>query len=269
MLKSNTPLLRTGSLKAYSDGSLGASTAWFFDPYEGDTTNKGLPGDLITSGEIDELSFAADREKFQVCIHAIGDKANYYILDLYKRIKQNNPERDRRFRIEHAQHVRFEDLHLFSENNIIASVQPYHCIDDGVWAENRIGKERIKYTHPYKSFLENNVTVCFGTDWPIAPVNPLMGIYAAVTRRTVDGKNPEGWIPEQKISVQDAVKCYTLNSAYAGFSEQLTGSIEPGKYADLIILSEDIFEIDPVKIKEVKVETTIFGGKIVYGSIPH
>ena len=206
----------------------------------------------------------ADRNRLQLCVHAIGDRANSYMLDLYERISKNNSPWERRFRIEHAQHLRYSDIKRFSKLNVIASVQPYHCIDDGVWAEKRIGKERLKYTHPYKSFLDNNVKVAFGTDWPVAPLNPLLGIYAAVTRRTVDNKNPDGWIPEQKISVEDAIKCYTLNAAFASFEENIKGSIEKGKLADMVVLSEDILTIDPVKIKDVKVDMTIFNGEIIY-----
>jgi len=206
----------------------------------------------------------ADRNRLQLCVHAIGDRANSFMLDLYERVIKNNSPWERRFRIEHAQHLRYSDIRRFSQLNVIASVQPYHCIDDGVWAEKRIGKERIKYTHPYKSFLDNGVKVAFGTDWPVAPLNPLLGIYAAVMRRTVDNKNPDGWIPEQKISIEEAIKCYTLNAAYASFEENLKGSIEVGKLADMVILSEDILTIDPVKIKEVKVDMTIFNGEIIY-----
>ena len=155
-------------------------------------------------------------------------------------------------------------LFLSAKIGVIASVQPYHCIDDGVWAEKRIGPERIKTTHVYKSLLESGAVVAFGTDWPVAPLNPLLGIYAAVTRRTVDSKNPNGWIPEEKISVEDAIKCYTLNAANASFEEKIKGSIEVGKLADLVVLSDDILIIDPVKIKDVKIEMTVFNGEIIY-----
>lgn len=257
-------LIKRGGLKAYADGSLGASTAWFFEPYVQDTTTVGLPMDIVTNGSLEKWSIEADRNRLQLCVHAIGDRANSYMLDLYERIIKNNSPWERRFRIEHAQHLRYSDIERFSQLNVIVSVQPYHCIDDGVWAEKRIGKERIKYTHPYKSFLDNNVKVAFGTDWPVAPLNPLLGIFAAVTRRTVDKKNPDGWNPDQKISVEDAIKCYTLNAAYASFEENIKGSIKVGKLADLVVLSDDILTINPVKIKDVKVDMTIFNGEIVY-----
>lgn len=257
-------LIRIGSLKGFADGSLGSSTAWFFEKYVQDTTTSGLAMDIITDGSMEKWCMDADKNGLQICVHAIGDKANSYMLDLYAKIIKENPKWDRRFRIEHAQHVRFDDIKRFAELGVIASVQPYHCIDDGVWAEKRIGPERLKYTYPFKSFLDAGVKLCFGTDWYVAPLNPLLGIYAAVTRRTLDGKNPDGWIPEQKITVEDAIKCYTLNSAYASFEEKIKGSIETGKLADLVVLSDDILSIDPVKIKDTEVIMTIFDGKIIY-----
>ena len=264
LIGSGDESIRFGSLKAFADGSLGSSTAWFFEKYEQDTSTFGLPMDIITDGSLEKWSLEADKNHLQLSVHAIGDRANSYMLDIYEKITKENPKWDRRFRIEHSQHVRFEDVKRFAELGVIASVQPYHCIDDGVWAEKRIGKERIKYTYPFKSFLDAGVKLCFGTDWYVAPLNPLLGIYAAVTRRTLDNKNPDGWIPEQKISVEDAIKCYTLNSAYASFEENIKGSIEVGKLADLIVLSEDILSIDPIKINDVVVDMTVFDGKIVF-----
>lgn len=257
-------LIKMGSLKAFADGSLGSSTAWFFEKYNQDTTTYGLPMDIVTDGSLEKWAIDADKNGLQLSVHAIGDRANSYMLDLFEKIIKENPNWDRRFRIEHAQHVKFEDIKRFTELGVIASVQPYHCIDDGVWAEKRIGAERIKYTYPFKSFIEAGANICFGTDWYVAPLNPLMGIYAAVTRRTLDDKNPDGWIPEQKISVEDAIRCYTINSAYAAFEENIKGSIEVGKLADLVVLSENILKIDPVKIKDVEIDMTVFDGKIIY-----
>ena len=257
-------LIEMGSLKAFADGSLGSSTAWFFEKYDQDTTTYGLPMDIITDGLMEKWSIDADKNHLQLSVHAIGDRANSYMLDLFDKIEKENPKWDRRFRIEHAQHVKFDDIDRFAKLGVIASVQPYHCIDDGVWAEKRIGPERIKYTYPFKSFLEAGVKLCFGTDWYVAPLNPLLGLYAAVTRRTLDDKNPNGWVPEQKISIEDAIKCYTINSAYAAFEENIKGSIEVGKLADLIVLSDDILTIDPVKIKDAEVILTVFDGKVIY-----
>jgi len=255
--------IRRGGLKGYADGSLGAKTAWFFEPYENDTTY-GLPMDIISSGELNEWSIDADKNHLQLCVHAIGNKANNYMLNLYEAIEKDNIKWGRRFRIEHAQHLVSEDVKRFKEIDVIASVQPYHAIDDGVWVRNRIGKEREAMTHMYKSYVDNNVILAFGTDWPVAPLNPMYGLYAAVTRRTVDGKNPDGWIPEEKITIEQAIKAYTLDAAYASFEENIKGSIEVGKLADMVVLSDDILTIDPVKIWDVKVEMTIFDGKIVY-----
>ncbi len=256
--------IKRGGLKGYADGSLGASTAWFFEPYVQDQSNYGLPMDVVTNGKLEKWAVDADRNRLQICIHAIGDKANATVLDMYAKIKSINSPWDRRFRIEHAQHLRKEDINRFAEIGVIASVQPYHCIDDGVWAEKRIGPERIKTTHVYKSLLQSGAVVAFGTDWPVAPLNPLLGIFAAVTRRTVDGKNHDGWNPEEKISVENAIKCYTLNAAYASFEEKIKGSIEVGKLADFVVLSDDILTMDPVKIKDVKVDMTVFDGEIIY-----
>lgn len=256
--------LKQGSLKAFADGSLGSGTAWFFDPYINEGNYCGLPTEVVLDGQLESLANEADKHHLQLCIHAIGDKANKYVLDLYKKLHDQNPQWDRRDRIEHAQHLRQEDIKLFKNYSIIASVQPYHLIEDGVWAEKKIGKQRTALMYAFKSLLNNGVRLCFGSDWTVAPVNPLLGIYAAVTRRTIDGKNPAGWNPEQKISVEDAIKCYTINNAYASYQEKDLGSIEPGKFADFIMLSEDILTIAPEKIKDVKVIMTVFNGVIKY-----
>jgi predicted amidohydrolase YtcJ len=258
--------IRRGGLKGYADGSLGAKTAWFFNQYENDTTY-GLPMDIISNGELKKWALDADKNHLQLCVHAIGDKANNFMLNLYETIKEDNFKWDRRFRIEHAQHLITEDVKRYNKIEIIASVQPYHAIDDGVWVRNRIGKERELLTHIYKSFLDNDVVIAFGTDWPVAPLNPMYGLYAAVTRRTVDGKNPDGWIPEQKITIEEAIKAYTLDAAYASFEDNIKGSIEVGKLADLVVLSDDILTIDPVNIWNVKVAMTIFDGEIVYEKV--
>lgn len=255
--------IKLGSLKAYADGSLGSSTALMFKPYDQNPNTKGLPSDIVINGNLRKWALDADANHLQLSIHAIGDSANYLMLKIFEEIVKANPAWDRRFRIEHAQHVRFEDIPLFKNLNVIASVQPYHCIDDGVWAAKRIGT-RIAYTHPYKSFLKAGIKVCMGSDWSVAPLNAIYGIYAAVTRRTLDGVNPFGWVPEQKIPVEEAIKGYTINNAYAAFEEKEKGSIEVGKLADMVVLSDDLLSIDPVKIKDAKVLLTIFDGKVVY-----
>ncbi len=256
--------VRLGSLKAFADGSLGSSTALFFEPFTSDPGTKGLPSDIVIDGSLEKWALGADKAGLQLSIHAIGDSANSVILDLFEKIVKTHPAWDRRFRVEHAQHIHPKDFKRYAQLGVIASVQPYHAIDDGRWAEKRIGHERCKTTYPFKSFLDNNVKMCFGSDWTVAPLSPLLGIYAAVTRRTTDGANPNGWFPEQKISVEQAIECYTINNAYAAFEEKEKGSISSGKLADLVVLSEDILKIDPVKIENVQVEMTVVGGKVVF-----
>ena len=206
----------------------------------------------------------ADRAGLQLAIHAIGDRANNTILNFYQKLEEEDGARDRRLRIEHAQHLLASDIPRFGSLRVIASVQPYHCIDDGRWAESRIGADRAKQTYAFRSLLDGGATLAFGSDWWVAPMSPLMGIYAAVTRRTLDGKHPNGWIPEQKVTVREALHAYTIGSAYASFEENRKGSIEKDKLADLAVLSDDILEIDPVRIQGVKVDMTIFDGKVIY-----
>jgi len=258
-------MLRIGGLKGFSDGSLGSTTAFFYDPYNDAPDTRGLAGDeMFPEGAMLERVRGADRAGLQVMIHAIGDRANDSILSIYEQVTRENGERDRRFRIEHAQHLRPQDISRFGRDKVIASMQPYHAIDDGRWAEKRIGHERARTTYAFRSLLDAGAMLAFGTDWTVAPLDPLLTIYAAVTRRTLDGKNPTGWIPEQKISVAEAVRAYTVGSAYAEFSEKEKGTITPGKFADMVILSRDIFKIDPKEIESAKVVLTIIDGRVVY-----
>jgi predicted amidohydrolase YtcJ len=261
----NTGRLQIGGVKSFSDGSLGSTTAWFFEPYTDAPHTCGLPSEeLLDEGSMYRNLRDADRAGLQLVIHAIGDRANSVVLDMCAELDRENGSRDRRLRIEHAQHLRPQDIRRFKDLKVIASVQPYHCIDDGRWAEKRIGRERANSTYAFRSLMESGATVAFGSDWWVAPIDPLMGIYAAVTRRTIDGCFPQGWVPEQRVSVEDAVRAYTVNAAYASGEEKIKGSITPGKLADLVVLSEDIFSMDPVRIAEVNVEITIFDGSIVY-----
>jgi len=259
--------LRVGGLKGFSDGSLGSTTALFFEPYDDAPETRGLPGDeMFPEGAMRKRVEDADRAGLQVIIHAIGDKANSQILSIYEGLPGLNGERDRRCRIEHAQHLRKEDIPRFARAGVIASMQPYHAADDGRWAEKRIGKERIKGTYAFRSLLDAGATLAFGSDWTVAPLDPLQGIAAAVTRRTLDGKHPDGWVPEQKLTAEEAVRAYTLGSAWAEFAEQVKGSLTVGKLADLVILSDDIFKIDPGDIEKVRVRLTIVDGRVVHES---
>jgi predicted amidohydrolase YtcJ len=254
-----------GAVKGFADGSLGSSTAWFFEPFRDMPDNSGIPSDeLVNPARMYEDMLGADRAGLQLAIHAIGDRANNTILNFYQKLEQEDGARDRRLRIEHAQHLLASDIPRFGSLQVIASVQPYHCIDDGRWAESRIGADRAKRTYAFRSLLDGGATLAFGSDWWVAPMSPLMGIYAAVTRRTLDGNHPSGWIPEQKITVREALDAYTVGSAYASFEENRKGSLEKNKLADLAVLSDDILEIDPVRIQDVKVDMTIFDGKVIY-----
>jgi hypothetical protein len=257
--------LKIGGLKGFADGSLGSTTALFFEPYLDAPDTAGLPSDeMFPESGMQERILKADRAGLQIAIHAIGDKANSTILRMYEEALRQNGERDRRFRIEHAQHLRKVEIQQFARLRVIASMQPYHAIDDGRWAEKRIGPERAKSTYAFRSLLDAGAILAFGSDWFVAPMEPLMGIYAAATRRTLDGKHPQGWVPAEKITVAEALRAYTLGSAYASFEEKLKGSIEPGKLADLVVLSDDILTINPIEIEKVKVVMTIFDGRVIY-----
>jgi predicted amidohydrolase YtcJ len=261
--------LHIGALKGFADGSLGSTTALFFQPYLDAPNTSGIASaELADSASMWHNIEHADAARLQIAIHAIGDKANNTILGMYERVEREHGDRDRRLRIEHAQHLLPSDIPRFARLHVIASMQPYHCIDDGRWAEKRIGPQRAKTTYAFRSLLDSGATLAFGSDWDVAPMNALMGIYGAVTRRTLDGTHPDGWVPEQKITVEEAVRAYTIGSAYASFDEKIKGSIEPGKLADLVVLSEDIFSIDPLKIADTKVSMTIFDGRIVVGPNP-
>jgi len=259
--------LRIGNLKGYADGALGSATAWMDAPFTDHPARSGLAStELADSASLYANIAGADKAGLQVSIHAIGDRANHAILDLFEKVEHANGPGDHRFRIEHAQHLRAADIPRFGALHVIASMQPYHAIDDGRWAEKIIGPERIKTSYAWHSLLEHGAVLAFGSDWPVAPLDPISGIYAAVTRRTLDGKNPQGWIPGERITVAQAVHAYTMGSAFAEHQETVKGSIEVGKLADLAVLSGDIFHMPPEKIQTTRVVTTVFDGKIIYES---
>ena len=257
------PMLRVGCLKGYADGSLGSTTAWFFEPYMDAPTTSGIPRAEVST-TMKQNMVDADKAGLQVTVHAIGDRANATVLDYYENLEKVNGTRDRRYRIEHAQHLRQQDIKRFGELKVVASMQPIHLPDDGRWARKRLDEKRLKGTYAFRTLLATGAVLAFGSDSPVAPMNPIWGIYAAVSRRTADGKNPNGWIPEQKITVDEAVRAFTYGSAYAEFQEDVKGTLEMGKLADMVIISDDIFTIDPVKIADAKVLVTVMDGKVVY-----
>lgn len=252
--------LRFGGVKELVDGSLGSTTAWFYKPYTDAPETRGFP--LMDMESLRQSIQESHEYGFQLAIHGIGDQANDEILKLFDELKIKG----HRARIEHAQHLSSNAISRFAELGVIPSMHPYHAIDDGRWAEKRIGADRLQGTYAFKSLLDAEAILSFGSDWSVAPLDPLSGIYAAVTRRTLDGKNPEGWIPEQKITVEQAVKAYTINNAWAGKQEHSLGSIEPGKLADLVVLNENIFRIPAEQIINTKVVLTMIDGEVMYQS---
>ena len=254
--------LRVGGIKLFADGSMGSGTAAFFEPYADDPGTCGL---LIHEPDrLQEAIFAADAAGFQPVVHAIGDRANALVLDVFARLRAERGVRDRRARIEHAQVIRRADLARFSALDVIASVQPSHCIDDMRWAEARIGPARCALAYNVRSFLDAGVRVAFGTDWFVEPLNPMLGVYAAVTRRFPDGTPGEGWYPEERIGIAQALHCYTAGSAYAEHADIRKGTLTPGKLADLVILSDDLFMIPPRAMLDARPLLTMVGGRVVY-----
>jgi hypothetical protein len=254
--------LRIGGLKGFMDGSLGSHTAAMLEPFTDAPADKGF---LVN--EIDamrEWIVGADAAGLQVMIHAIGDKAIRDLLDIYQQAAATNGERDRRFRMEHAQHIAPPDIGRFATQDVIASMQPYHAIDDGRWAEQVIGAERAKTTYAFRALLDSGALVSFGSDWSVAPATPIEGIYAAVTRRTLDDANPGGWIPAQKITVEEALHAYTTTAAYASFDENLKGMLKPGMLADFVLLDRDLTAIAPETIRDTRILRTVVGGKTVF-----
>jgi predicted amidohydrolase YtcJ len=254
--------LRWGGLKGFVDGSLGSTTAWFYQPYLDAPNNYGLTINDTTA--IREEILLADKAGMQVTVHAIGDRANDYLLQSYEIAVKENGERDRRFRIEHAQHLSPQALTRFASQHVIPSMHPYHTIDDGRWASKRLDADRLSRSYAFGTLLKSGATLTFGSDWTVAPLDALQGIYAAVTRRTLDDRHPQGWFPEQKLTVEQALRCYTTNNAYAGFQEKKLGMLRKGFLADFVVLSHDLFEIPPENIREAYVLRTVVDGKEVY-----
>jgi predicted amidohydrolase YtcJ len=260
--KKESGWIRTGARKLFADGSMGSGTAAFFEPYADDPSTSGL---LLQPPEVLQKEiFDADAAGYQLVVHAIGDRANAIVLDIFERLTKERGTRDRRPRIEHAQVVRAVDKPRFKALGVIASIQPSHCIDDMRWAERRIGKQRTPISYNFKSFADAGARIAFGTDWYVEPLNPMLGLYAAVTRQFEDGTPPGGWFPEERISMADAIEYYTLGAAYAQFADTRQGTITEGKGADLVILSRDLFTVAPREILDTRPVLTMVGGRVVY-----
>jgi hypothetical protein len=258
--------IRLGALKILSDGSMGSGTAAFFEPYADDPKTSGLL--LHPVPELERLIAEADAAGFQLAVHAIGDRANSLVLDAFEKAARANGPRDRRFRIEHAQVVRRQDLPRYKALGVIASIQPSHCIDDMRWAEKRIGAARARNAYNFRSFTAAGIPVAFGTDWFVEPLDPRLGLYAAVTRERPAGGPPGGWFPEEKITLEEALDLYTRGSAYAEFAEREKGTLEAGRLADVAVFARDLFTVAPREILATPVDLTIVGGRIVFERDP-
>ena len=256
-------MLHTGMIKGFMDGSLGSHTAAMLEPYTDFPKNSGLL--RYEASKLNDMTKERVLAGFQIGFHAIGDKGNALVLDAYGAALKAVPEvKDARLRVEHAQVVRKDDVPRFKGLGLVASMQPSHAIDDGRWAEKELGPERIQSSYAWRLLLDHGAVLAFGSDWPVAPLDPLMGIYAAATRRTLDGKNPQGWVPQQRVTVAEALHAYTVGSAFAEHQEQIKGSLEPGKLADLAVLTDDIFRIAPTDLDKVRVYMTVFDGRVIY-----
>ena len=254
--------IRIAGVKGFMDGSAGSRTAYFFEPFSDSAGYRGLM--LQSESDMRALIGSADSAGLQLAVHAIGDRANTILLAIYDSLTHAHEPRDRRFRIEHAQHLRAEDIAKFGARRVVASMQPYHAIDDGRWLVVRIGTERIKTTYAFRALLDGDAPLAFGSDWTVAPLDPMLGVYAAVTRRTLDDKNPGGWVPAQKITVGEALRAYTYGNAWATFNEQKWGTLAPDRFADIVVLDRDPFMVPPESLGTIKPRFTFVAGRLVF-----
>ena len=275
--------VRYGAVKAWIDGIMGNSSARFYEPYTHNPDSRGIWRDImfpferhpdapeLMQSRLERLALDADRAGIQLTVHAIGDEANGYLMDMLERIIDKNGVKDRRFRLVHAQVMTDRDIERAGDLEIVAEVQPFHTSDDMRWMEERIGRDRSRGAYAFRRLWDSGATVSFGSDSPGTNasryyLNPMLGIYAAVTRKTLSGQPEGGWFPQEKLSVEEAIQAYTLNTAYAAYEEDIKGSISAGKLADLVVLSDNLIEMDPDAIKDVTVLTTIVGGRTVYSA---
>jgi len=256
------PWLKTGALKAVVDGSLGSRTAALLAPYSDDPSTSGIL--RIEPEQLERMAIERDKAGFQLAFHAIGDRANRVCLNAFAAVRAANGPRDRRDRIEHAQVVAPEDFARFAELNVIASMQPCHETTDMRWAEARLGPERSKGAYAWNSMLQRGVRLAFGTDYPVEPINPMRGLYACVTRELPEGGPPGGWEPQEKISLDECIRAYTVGSAYAEFEGGTKGEIAPGQFADIVVLCADVTKASPPQILRTAVLETFVGGRLVY-----
>lgn len=254
--------IRFGFLKGHIDGTLGSGTALFFEPFEDEPDKSGLP--FQSYEELERIIVSADREGFQVAIHAIGDKGNHLTLNALAKAREVNGIRDSRHRSEHAQVLTDADIPRFAALGVIASMQPTHCITDKRFAEKRIGLVRCRGAYAWRRLLDAGAKIAFGTDYAVEPLDPLEGLYAAVTRKDRAGEPGEGWFADQRLTMEEAIELYTLGAAYAEFMEDRKGMIKSGYLGDLVIFDRDLLTIQPDRIMSARVDTTIVGGRIVY-----
>ncbi|MBN2206911.1 MAG: amidohydrolase, partial [Candidatus Aminicenantes bacterium] len=256
-------LLRTGFLKLFIDGTLGSGTALLFAPFTDEPGKTGLP--QYPEEKFAALIAKAHEHGFQTGTHAIGDKGVNWVLNAVEKARLMHGDKDVRHRIEHAQIVVPSDVARFKALGVIASMQPTHCTTDMRFCERRIGLERSRNAYAWRTLLDAGAKIAFGSDWPVEPLDPLRGLYSAVTRKSIEFDVPEGgWFPEQMLTMAEAVTLFTKAAAYASFEEDLKGSLEPGKLADFILLSRDLFTVEPKEILTTKVLMTVLGGRVVH-----
>ena len=256
--------IRFGYLKAFIDGTIGSGTALMFEPFADNPASSGLA--MMPYEEFEQMVVAADKLGFQIGVHSIGDKGNNWTLNAFEKARQVNGSRDSRHRSEHAQTLAMTDIPRFAQLGVIPSMQPTHCITDKRFYEKRVGIERCKGAYAWRTLIDAGSVLAFGTDYQVEPLNPMEGLYAAVTRKDRLGEEGDGWFPEQKLTMEEAIKYYTLGSAFAQFMEDRKGVIKPGYLADIVIVDKDLLTIPETEIMKTKVDYTITGGKIVYES---